>query len=350
MEVVSESLNYFEDIGEEPQGNTEIVFKIEEPLFQPPSTPAKETRTTVPIDSSEGAEETSNSTSSLLSSISCNICDKKFRKQKSLEVHMREHEGKKVGQISHDFYVTICFVYNYQLKRFFSPLFQPYVCEICSKEFNGRLALRNHSFTHSKEPIKCTDCDRTFNYPQLMVDHHKRVHQQPAKMYPCDVCKKEFSRGQTLRVHMLTHTEERPFECDICQEQFKSETYLKAHKLRHSGVKNFSCADCPQSFCTKTELNFHCRNMHSEEKPLECPECNKGFVKQSQLQVHMKVHAKEKASSSFKCPKCAMGFKTIVSLNKHLKGKHTPEKYSCDKCKKEFRLSKSLETHREKGC
>lgn len=213
---------------------------------------------------------------------------------------------------------------------------------MCNKEFNGRLALRNHMFTHSDAKYECPDCERTFNYPQLMEEHRKRIHTVQEKTFVCTVCEMAFGRAQTLQVHMLTHTEDKPVECKICHSRFKSELYLKIHQVRHSGVRNFECPEeeCKKTFCTKSELNFHRRNVHSDEKPYQCPKCEKRYTKHSQLEKHMQGH-----SAKFDCTECDKSFRGLKKLNSHVKASHTPQSYDCETCKKHFRLKHSYNTH-----
>lgn len=207
------------------------------------------------------------------------------------------------------------------------------------------MAMRNHSFTHSSAKYSCPECERSFSYPQLMVEHRKRMHMGPEKTFPCTVCQKEFNRAQTLQVHMLTHTTEKPVVCNVCQARFKSELYLKIHQVRHSDVRNFECSadGCGKSFYTKSELNFHNRNVHLDDKPHACTECEKRFAKRSQLENHMQTHSS--SERKFKCGECPLSFASAKRLNSHTKNAHTPEKYECEQCQKEFRLKHSYITH-----
>lgn len=251
-------------------------------------------------------------------SLTCSHCDKKFRKLAMLEAHVRVHEGKK-----------------------------PFVCPTCNMEFNGRLAMRNHMFTHNDGGYPCEDCNRTFKYPQLVKEHRQRMHSDQKKAFPCTVCSNEFSRAQTLQVHMLTHTDEKPVECDICHAHFKSEGYMKIHRVRHSDVRKFECPEvgCSKSFFTRSEYNFHRKDRHSNDKPNKCAECGKGFVKKSQLQCHLRTHS----GGHLKCSNCPRSFKTAPKLNEHKKDCLQPGKaFQCEHCDRVFRSKHSLQIHGKK--
>lgn len=141
----------------------------------------------------------------------------------------------------------------------------------------------------------------------------------------------------------LNPFQEKPVECDICHSRFKSEVYLKIHQVRHSQVRNHECGECNKAFYTKTELNFHKRNIHSDDKPFKCNQCEKEYVKKSQLETHMRSHKDSKGK--FKCTDCPLSFATHKKLTSHIKTDHTVESYECEHCNKQFRLKHSYNTH-----
>ena len=56
-------------------------------------------------------------------------------------------------------------------------------------------------------------------------------------LHICDTCTKEFASPYNLRRHMLTHTDEKPFQCEVCNRQFKEKSSLTKHlKRKHTGV------------------------------------------------------------------------------------------------------------------
>jgi hypothetical protein len=66
------------------------------------------------------------------------------------------------------------------------------------------------------------------------AEGHTRKH--PAT-FGCTVtnCLKRFTRASILRSHLLTHTDQRPFDCTVCGKAFSRQNDRKRHEARHGG-------------------------------------------------------------------------------------------------------------------
>lgn len=92
-----------------------------------------------------------------------------------------------------------------------------------------------------------------------------QIHFKPEKIYICKICKKSFTHPSTLKDHVNTHYNNKPYKC------------------KYEG--------CNKSFSNNSNLNRHIR-IHTGEKPYKCEICNKRFSQSSNLKVHMKTHNK----------------------------------------------------------
>lgn len=90
-------------------------------------------------------------------------------------------------------------------------LFEPVSCEICNKEFSNKTKLQHHNnrFHSVSDEFSCKDCKYRGCSPSDLKNH-QLIH-GPAN-YMCSFCGKRFKLPWNLKLHIRTHTREKPYE------------------------------------------------------------------------------------------------------------------------------------------
>ncbi|VIO99521.1 Uncharacterized protein BM_BM17839 [Brugia malayi] len=128
----------------------------------------------------------------------------------------------------------------------------------------------------------------------------------------CNVCQKEVVN---MKVHMITHTGEKPYSCSICKKNFTQLGNMKMHMLTHTGEKPYSCPICKKNFTQFVHMKEHMMT-HAGEKPYSCPICGKCSSRKQDLQAHMVTHDMNRPV--YHCTVCSKGFMNKKSLKSHM--------------------------------
>ncbi|XP_033102918.1 zinc finger protein 480-like [Anneissia japonica] len=246
-----------------------------------------------------------------------------------------------------------------------------YCCKFCNTEYSKLRELRLH---YGEAHSRCTKCTRVFRFAadmeRHMKSHQRRDFSQGPKRYVCTYCGRNCGYSSALKIHIRTHTGEKPFVCQFCDQRFiqsinlrrhiltnhEKETpyecktcgkkfsvyvYLKSHEVVHSTERPYQCETCGAMFKRKSDLRSHNR-VHVEEKPHKCDICHSHFKTQSDLKTHQLIHNDDKPH---KCDKCGASFKRTGHLNRHMQIHSSQKPFQCETCGAQFNRRENLRSH-----
>ena len=55
-------------------------------------------------------------------------------------------------------------------------------------------------------------------------------------VHRCNICNRGFLNKSNIKVHLRTHTGEKPFRCDVCSKAFRQKAHLIKHQQIHKRI------------------------------------------------------------------------------------------------------------------
>ena len=200
-----------------------------------------------------------------LDSMSCTLCDKSFKNDKTLMGHMISHFGVTPKMAK----CPICGL-TLQKKSYARHLrlhgdIVPEVCQYCKKEFREKRSLDKHirAIHSSDKPYNCNHCSETFR-TKVQQENHMSSHMRDFS-HKCDRCQMTFRKQEELNTHYRTHLEQKSYICEVCEKAFNSEKNMRQHAIKHQGELPHKCEICMMTFQSRSQLIRHATS-HVKDK------------------------------------------------------------------------------------
>ena len=87
-----------------------------------------------------------------------------------------------------------------------------------------------------------------------------KIHNKKS-VFKCDYCEKEFTRCDSYKNHISTHSNNKRFKCEICSSEFNYKSSFNRHMTTHSSG-SFSCELCGKSFQRLDYVHSHKKQAH----------------------------------------------------------------------------------------
>ncbi|XP_029958183.1 zinc finger protein 1035 [Salarias fasciatus] len=201
---------------------------------------------------------------------------------------------------------------------------QPYACMRCGKRFGSQTSCMQHeAFCDGirKDGLLKSKRDAVNKQSDIPPAEKTAGHSQADSEaeYKCKFCTKTFMKARSLRRHILTHNEVKPYRCKACDGCFSRYDHLKVHQSRCKGRKRRLEVCIPKISLDDVGKGWKIRfgNEPSEKKDtFECEVCTRSFSAQSKLSRHVTMFHTAKL---YKCSRCGSAFSHEKSLKKHRK-------------------------------
>ena len=327
--TMTESVSAVTEFDESVAAVTESVSAVTESLTASQRTPARDCNPETGIQRQKMGQD-------------CPKCKKPFYQSSNLPKHGRIHTGQEPYdcRICKKSFLCSSSLKSHHLTHSGEQLFP---CTGCDKSCFRTNNLKTHQGTHSgKTPYSCSKCRKTFSQLNSLRTH-MRIH-TGEKPCECDGCTQHFAASPRHKRHIKTHLRLKKFKCIVCAKSFsnmdssKLAKHKKIHEEKERFSKPFDCGLCKKQFTKIETLKGHLK-IHMKENKSKKSYYNKTLDKRD---GHVKTHT---GGNLFPCYNCNKKFNRVVVRPHHMET-HAEDIFKCDDCAKSFDYQDSLKNHR----
>ena len=84
-----------------------------------------------------------------------------------------------------------------------------------------------------KDVYACDECGQTFSAKSSLRHHKVYNHSNADKPFACPHCDRGFKSSENLKIHVRTHTGEKPYNCDLCGYASSDPSNFRKHQKNH---------------------------------------------------------------------------------------------------------------------